>query len=196
MALTRKMLQAMGIEAEKIDQIIEAHTETTTGLKEELTKAEQAKNDLQSVTKERDGFKKQVDELTKASGDVATVKKEFDDYKATVEGEKSNKAKLNAVIAALNEKGIVKAAAVLAKTIDLSALTVEGEKVAGVNELITPLVTENAWAVETTETHGVPPVTPPSGNPKTYTREEISKMTTEDINKNWDAVKKVLETPS
>ena len=33
MALTRKMLKAMGIEDDKIDQIIEAHTETVDGLK-------------------------------------------------------------------------------------------------------------------------------------------------------------------
>ena len=35
MALTRKMLKAMGIEDEKIDQIIEAHTETVDALKVE-----------------------------------------------------------------------------------------------------------------------------------------------------------------
>ena len=35
MALTRKMLKAMGIEDEKIDQIIEAHSETVDALKEQ-----------------------------------------------------------------------------------------------------------------------------------------------------------------
>jgi hypothetical protein len=35
MALTRKMLKAMGIEEEKIEQIIEAHAETVDGLKED-----------------------------------------------------------------------------------------------------------------------------------------------------------------
>ena len=34
MALTRKFLKAMGIEDDKIDQIIDAHTETVTALKE------------------------------------------------------------------------------------------------------------------------------------------------------------------
>ena len=33
-SLTRKMLKAMGIEDEKIDQIIEAHSETVDALKE------------------------------------------------------------------------------------------------------------------------------------------------------------------
>ena len=35
MSLTRKMLKAMGIEDEKIDQIIEAYTETVDALKEQ-----------------------------------------------------------------------------------------------------------------------------------------------------------------
>ena len=35
MALSRKMLRAMGIEDEKIDQIIEAHTESIDALKEQ-----------------------------------------------------------------------------------------------------------------------------------------------------------------
>ena len=33
MALTRKMLKAMGIEEDKIEQIIEAHSETVDSLK-------------------------------------------------------------------------------------------------------------------------------------------------------------------
>ena len=35
MALSRRMLSAMGLEADKIEQIIEAHTETVTGLKQQ-----------------------------------------------------------------------------------------------------------------------------------------------------------------
>ena len=36
MALTRKMLKALDIEGDKADQIIEAHTDTVDGLKEQL----------------------------------------------------------------------------------------------------------------------------------------------------------------
>ena len=51
MALTRKMLKAMGIEDEKIDQIIEAHSETVDGLKGELEIAKSAaKGDADKVT--------------------------------------------------------------------------------------------------------------------------------------------------
>ena len=36
MALSRRMLTAMGITAEQIEQIIEAHTETVSGLKQQI----------------------------------------------------------------------------------------------------------------------------------------------------------------
>ena len=42
MALTRKMLKAMGIEEDKIDQIIEAHSETVDALKDEREKFREA----------------------------------------------------------------------------------------------------------------------------------------------------------
>ena len=39
MALTRKMLRAMGIEDEKADEIIEAHAETVDALKQQIADA-------------------------------------------------------------------------------------------------------------------------------------------------------------
>lgn len=51
MALTRKFLKAMGIEDEKIDQIIDAHTETVDGLKEKLRAAEDDSKTLKEVQK-------------------------------------------------------------------------------------------------------------------------------------------------
>ena len=51
MALTRKMLKAMGIEDEKIDQIIEAHTETTDALKQQRDEAKaEAADDGKAMT--------------------------------------------------------------------------------------------------------------------------------------------------
>ena len=38
MALTRRALKAMGIDEEKIDEIIALHTETVDGLKAEISK--------------------------------------------------------------------------------------------------------------------------------------------------------------
>ena len=60
MALTRKFLKAMGIEDEKIDQIIEAHTETVSGLKDSLDKAEADAKALPDIQKELDAAKAEI----------------------------------------------------------------------------------------------------------------------------------------
>jgi hypothetical protein len=95
MALTRKMLKAMGIEEEKIDQIIEAHTESTDALKADRDKYKGDAEKLAKVQKELDDLKddiaKNSDEDWKSKYD--DVVKAFDDYK------KADKAK-----AELNKK--------------------------------------------------------------------------------------------
>lgn len=84
MAFTRKMLKALGIADEAIEQIMESHTEVTGAL-----------------IAERDGLKTKVDELTetqkqleKIKGELATAQDELkqaakDDYKAKYETEKA-----------------------------------------------------------------------------------------------------------
>lgn len=105
MALTRKMLKAMGIEDEKIDQIIEAHTETVDALKE---KAELYKKDAEALP----DVQKQLDELKKDSGDggyKAKYDKEhkaFEDYKANITAKETRAAKEKAARAYFGSKGI------------------------------------------------------------------------------------------
>lgn len=75
MALTRKFLTAMGIEADKIDEIISAHRDTVDGLKEEIDKYKPDAEKLESVQKERDQYKKDSDKLVE-------IQKDFEQYKA------------------------------------------------------------------------------------------------------------------
>ena len=49
MALTRKFLASKGIEADVIDEIIEAHTETVNGLKDRIDEAEKYKAQADKV---------------------------------------------------------------------------------------------------------------------------------------------------
>lgn len=105
MALTRKMLKAMGIDDEKIDQIIEAHTETVDALKE---KAEQYRKDAETLP----GIQKQLDDLKKDSGDGGYKKKyedehaAFEAYKSSVTAKESTAAKEKAARAYFQSKGI------------------------------------------------------------------------------------------
>lgn len=87
MALTRKMLKAMGIEDDKADQIIEAHAESVDALKKQR---DDAKAEADSVP----GLRKQLEEAQKAAeaaaGDdtaakLKSVQDEFEAYRADVE---------------------------------------------------------------------------------------------------------------
>ena len=61
MALTRKFLKALGIDEDKIDEIISAHGETVTALKDEIEKAKQSAEDSAAIAKERDSYLQRVE---------------------------------------------------------------------------------------------------------------------------------------
>ena len=103
MALSRKKLVALGIESEKIDEIIEAHVETVNALKAELDEAKGNSDALAKVTKERDKYKAELDELKESVSDNEAykakydeLKDEYDSYKKGVQAESAKASKLKA----------------------------------------------------------------------------------------------------
>ena len=67
MALTRKMLSAMDIPADKIDEIISAHTETVDAIKSERDQLKSEAEGLKSVEKQLEKTNAELEELR--SGD-------------------------------------------------------------------------------------------------------------------------------
>lgn len=162
MALTRKLLDALGIEASKIEQIIEAHTETVEALKAERDsyKADAAK--LPEVQEEL----KTAKEAAKKSGDAEKIQKDFDAYKAQVEAEKSKAAKETALRriakdAGLTEAGIAKAV----KYQDFTKIVLDDKgEVVDAKDLIKSLKEEWPEHLAKEDTHGADTKTPPGGN--------------------------------
>lgn len=99
MALTRKMLKAMGIEEEKIDQIVEAHTETVEALKNEREELKQKAGDFEKVQKE-------LDELKSAAQSGEDWKGKFEKLSAEVESGKKLTAATEAYKKLLKGNGI------------------------------------------------------------------------------------------
>ena len=71
MALTRKLLRSMGIEDDKIDQIIEAHGETVSALKDERDQYRDAAEALPGVQKELDDLKAKPEQVKSLIEDMA-----------------------------------------------------------------------------------------------------------------------------
>ena len=164
MALTRKMLKAMGIEEEKIDQIIEAHSETVDGLKEDITKY---KGDAEKLP----GVQKELDDL-KAAGDggykekYEKEKKAFDDFKKAQTEKETRAAKETAYTAFLKTLGISeKRIPSIIKVTDLNSVELEGDKVKDAdNKLSESLKAEWADFIEVSSTSGANTDTPPANN--------------------------------
>lgn len=105
MALTRKFLTAMGIEADKVDEIISAHIEVVNGLKKERDDYKENAEKLPTVEKELSDLKKKIEK----NGDnpfetkYNELKQEFDNYKNNVETEKLNAKKLSSATKMLKD---------------------------------------------------------------------------------------------
>ncbi len=164
MSLTRKMLKAMGIEEEKIDQIIEAHSETVDSLKADRDSYKEDAEKLKDVQKELDDLKAKGDDGWKEKHD--RLKDEFDKYKTDVQAKETKAAKeaaYRAILkdANLSEKGIEKA--VKYAEWDKIELGEDG-KLKGANDHIKAVREEWAEYVTTTTTTGAKTSTPPANN--------------------------------
>lgn len=165
MALTRKMLKAMGIEDEKIDQIIEAHGETVDALKEDRDKYKATAEKLPGVQEELDALKAKGDDGYKEK--FESVTKELEELKANAEKEKTHAAKVAAYRNVLKAAGISeKRIDTILKVSDVDALELdESGAVADAEERTKAAQTEWADFVEHTETKGTETANPPANNP-------------------------------
>ena len=176
MALTRKMLKAMGIEEEKIDQIIEAHTETVDALKADRDSYKNDASKLKKVQEELDELKAKGDDGWKEKHDK--VKKEYDDYKNEVTAKESKAIKEKAVRAFYEEKGITGKnleIAMRGSRAEIDGIEMDGEKIKDTASLKALVDGDFASLVATTTTKGAKTSNPPANGGKgtDNTKEEI-----------------------
>lgn len=177
MALTRKMLSAMEIPAEKIDEIINAHTETVNALKEERDKAQKEYEELKEQAKDANKLSKELEsvqaELEKIKGEdwekkYKDTKSEYDAFKADTDA-KETRAKKESAYKKLLEK-----AGVSAKRIDsiikVSASVIDSIKfdkdgnVEEADKIVESVKTEWADFISTTHEQGANVAKPASNN--------------------------------
>lgn len=112
MALTRKFLSALGIEADKIDEIITAHTETVDALKDEVKKYKADSEKLAETTASLETVQKELDTMKAdtSTDDLKTkysaLEKEFKEYKDGIKAKEEHAKKEAAFRNALKEYGI------------------------------------------------------------------------------------------
>lgn len=178
MALTRKMLKAMGIDEEKIDQIIDAHTETVDALKSERDSYKSDAEKLPEVQKKLDEMKTAAEKDGKDPFKVKyeAIKEEFTKFKNDITAKETKAKKEEAYKALLKDAGVSEKRidAILKVTdLDKEALTEDG-KFENASELKKSIKTEWADFIVTSGKQGADTPNPPAGGGKVYkTKDEI-----------------------
>lgn len=178
MALSRKFLTALGIEAEKIDEIINAHSETVEALKEERDSYKAKAEQSDKLQKDLDSAKKQIEDLNKDDAykvKYEALKEDFDSYKKGIETEKTNNNKKDAYKALLKEIGISeKHIDKVAKLVELDKIKLDKDgKIEGADDLKKSLKEEWSDFIVTDGKEGAGTATPPGNTGGKKTKDEI-----------------------
>lgn len=72
MALSRKLLKGMGLTEEQVDTIIEAHSETVNGLKEQIDELKDGADDVAELKKELKAAKEKLAQSSTTEGEYKT----------------------------------------------------------------------------------------------------------------------------
>jgi hypothetical protein len=165
------MLKAMGIEEEKIDQIIEAHSETVDALKEERDTYKADAEKLPDLTKELEKAKaaaKDSGEETVLKSEHDKIVKEYADFKAETEAKETRRQKERAIRELYKSVGISEKridSVMKVTSIDDFELDKDG-KIKDVDKRTEAAKTEWADFIETTTTKGASTANPPANNGK------------------------------
>lgn len=177
MAMTRRFLSALGIEADKIDEIIAAHTETVDALKGERDKYKADAEKLDSVQKELDGMK--ANNTDDFKDKYEKEHKAFEQYKSEITAKETKAAKETAVkeyFESKNINGKNLEIAMRACGAEISALEMEDGKIKDTKALDELVSGTFAGLVSTTQTQGATTNIPPANNASgtsTKTKAEI-----------------------
>ncbi len=163
MAFTRKFLSALGIEAEKVDEIIQAHAEVIDALKEDRDKYKAEAEKLPELEKELTELKAKVSGDDPYKDKFEDLKKEFNEFKADVEAKALTAKKETEFRKILKDIGIPeKRIDAVLKVSDLNKIELDDEgKVKEGDKLKESLKTEWSDFIATTQTEGIKSATPP-----------------------------------
>lgn len=180
MGFSRKMLKAMNIEEDKIEQIIDAHSETVDALKAERDGFKEDAAKLAAVQKELDELKAKGDDGYKAKYEAE--KAAHDALKADIAAKETKKAKTDAYRellkgANIDEKRIATILRAEAPTIDKIELDADG-KIKNAEQYTESIKSDWADFIVTQSAKGTNTATPPAngGAATTKTKEDILKI--------------------
>lgn len=181
MPFTRKFLSALGIEADKVDEIINAHVEVVDAIKEERDTYKVSADKLPEAERL---LAEANEKLTKNGGaemvskeDFDKLKNEYDAYKADIVAKNTRTEKENAFRELLKSVGVnEKRINSVLKVSDIEKIELDENKaIKNAAELTESIKNEWSDFIETTTERGANTANPPEnmGNGSGKTKEEI-----------------------
>lgn len=180
MSLKRSMLKAMGIEDEKIEQIMEAHGETVEALKAQRDQYKADAEKLPEIQKQLEKAQADLEAAGKDSYKVKyeAIKEELEGFKAEQAAKETKAAKEGAYRELLKAAGISdKRIPAILKVSDFDSIELDDKgQIKGADKLTESIKSEWADFISTSTTRGVQTATPPAVGGSTMTREQISSI--------------------
>lgn len=181
MALTRKFLEALGIEQAKIDEIISAHTEVTDSLKADRDSYKEKAEKYDQTKTELDKAKSELDKVNKDEYKTKyeSLEAEFNKYKTDIAEKEVKGKKEEAYKKMLKEIGVnEKSIDAILKVKDLSSLKLDDKgNIVDVDTLKESEKKDWEGFIIESEVHGQNPSTPPDNDKEKI---DVSNMSMED----------------
>ena len=183
MSLTRKALSTMGVEGDKIDQIILMHSETVNALQDQMAEYKTKAEQLPTISQELAELKKVAQGADEYKAKYESEKKAFENFKKQLEIEKANSTK-DKLYRKLLSDNHVKSNKIdlIMRTVNLDKLELDGEdKLKDSADLNKEILKDWQDFIEVTEVKGTNTATPPSSNGNNIAYEENIKKFREAI---------------
>ena len=181
MALTRKFLEALGIEQAKIDEIISAHTEVTNALKADRDSYKEKAEKYDQTKTELDKAKSELDKVSKDEYKTKyeSLEAEFNKYKTDIAEKEVKVKKEEAYKKMLKEIGVnEKSISAILKVKDLSSLKLDDKgNIVDVDTLKESEKKDWEGFIIKSEVGGQDPSTPPDNDKEKI---DVSNMSMED----------------
>lgn len=194
MALTRRSLKNMGIDDEKIEEIIASHTETVDALKEQRDSYKADAEKLPAVQKELDDLKAAVKD-DGYEGKYNDLKGEFEAYKKGVEEKETTAKKEKAYRTILKDCGVSeKRIDSVMKVTDFGKLKLDKDgNLEGVDALKNDIKEEWSEFIVTEGAKGADVPKPPESSGKTTYKDKSEIMAIKDVVERQKAIADNIE---
>ena len=181
MALTRKFLEALGIEQAKIDEIISAHTEVTDSLKADRDSYKEKAEKYDQTKTELDKAKSELDKVNKDEYKTKyeSLEAEFNKYKTDIAEKEVKVKKEEAYKKMLKEIGVnEKSIDAILKVKDLNTIKLDDKgEIVDVDTLKESEKKDWEGFIIKSEVGGQDPSTPPDNDKEKI---DVSNMSMED----------------